>query len=71
MDKLTVLVEEDEDGFFVSRCPALKGCWSQGKTEDEALANIREAIRGWLEAEDRRARADLRPGQLLREVAFP
>ena len=71
MDRLAVLVEEDEDGFFVSCCPALKGCWSQGKTEDEALANIREAIRGWLEAEDSRARAALRPGQLLREVAFP
>ena len=51
MDKLTVLVEEDEDGFFVSRCPALKGCWSQGKSEDEALAKIREAISGWLVAE--------------------
>lgn len=71
MDKLTVLVEEDEAGFFVSSCPGLKGCWSQGKTEEEALANIGEAISGWLDAEESRARATLRPGQRLCEVAFP
>lgn len=50
MKKLAVAVEQDEEGFFVSSCPALKGCWSQGRTEEEALANIEEAIRGWLEA---------------------
>lgn len=49
MEDLAVVVEQDEDGFFVSSCPALKGCWSQGRTEEEALANIEEAIRGWLE----------------------
>ncbi len=54
MDKLTVLIEQDEEGFFVVSCPALKGCWSQGETEEEALANIREAIEGWLEAEGKR-----------------
>lgn len=71
MEDLAVVVEQDEEGFFVSSCPALKGCWSQGRTEDEALANIEEAIRGWLEAEQARARAELRPGQRLRVVAFP
>lgn len=71
MDKLAVLVEQDEDGFFVSSCPGLKGCWSQGETEEEALANFADAMRGWLEAEERRARSQLRPGQRLREVAFP
>jgi len=70
MDKLTVVIDQGEDGFFVASCPALKGCWSQGETEDEALANIREAIEGWLEAEEERARSALRPGQRLREVAF-
>ena len=45
-----VLIESDE-GFAVS-CPALKGCHSQGKTREEALDNIREAIREWLAAED-------------------
>ena len=57
MDKLTVVIDQGEDGFFVASCPALKGCWSQGETEDEALANIREAIEGWLEAEEEWTRA--------------
>lgn len=42
--KLKVIVEEGEDGYYVASVPALKGCWSQGKTRDEALKNIREAI---------------------------
>jgi predicted RNase H-like HicB family nuclease len=70
MDRLAVVIEQDEEGFFVASCPALKGCWSQGESEEEALSNIREAIEGWLEAEEDRARAALQPGQLLREVAF-
>jgi len=42
--KFLVTIEEDEAGYFVVECPALPGCVSQGKTKDEALANIREAI---------------------------
>lgn len=42
--QLTVTLEKDEDGFIVAHCPALPGCHSQGRTEEEALANIREAI---------------------------
>jgi predicted RNase H-like HicB family nuclease len=42
--KLRVILERDEDGFVVAECPALPGCLSQGRTEAEALANIREAI---------------------------
>ncbi|HEY0549656.1 MAG TPA: type II toxin-antitoxin system HicB family antitoxin, partial [Verrucomicrobiae bacterium] len=38
-----------EDGYFVAHCPSLKSCWSQGKTRDEALKNIREAIDLYLE----------------------
>jgi predicted RNase H-like HicB family nuclease len=47
--KLHILIEQDEDGFFVAEVPALPGCLSQGKTEDEARSNIKEAIKGWLE----------------------
>jgi predicted RNase H-like HicB family nuclease len=46
---LKVLIETGEDGYFVARVPSLKGCWSQGKTREEALTNIREAIELFLE----------------------
>lgn len=39
-----VLLSPGEDGYFVAEVPSLPGCVSQGKTRDEALANIREAI---------------------------
>lgn len=39
-----VLIEKDEDGFYVATVPSLPGCISQGKTEDEARENIKEAI---------------------------
>jgi predicted RNase H-like HicB family nuclease len=45
-----VLVEQDEDGVFVAECPALPGCISQGSTRDEAVANIKDAIAGYLES---------------------
>lgn len=45
-----VVLIESEEGFAVS-CPALRGCHSQGRTKEEALQNIREAIREWLGAE--------------------
>ncbi|MGH9792626.1 MAG: type II toxin-antitoxin system HicB family antitoxin [Candidatus Acidiferrales bacterium] len=47
--KLTVTVVPDEDGVFVAECPAIPGCISQGKTEQEALENIKEAIELCLE----------------------
>lgn len=47
--KLHVVVEQDEAGYFVAEVPALPGCLSQGKTRDEAIANVKEAIEGWLE----------------------
>jgi len=43
-----VTLEKDEDGYVVVECPALPGCLSQGKSRDEALANITEAITGYL-----------------------
>ena len=45
-----ILIEQDEDGVFVAECPSLPGCISQGKTRKEALANIQDAIRGYLES---------------------
>ncbi|HEY4521023.1 MAG TPA: type II toxin-antitoxin system HicB family antitoxin [Candidatus Paceibacterota bacterium] len=45
-----IIVERDEDGFFVAINPSLSGCYSQGKTIDEALANVREATELCLEA---------------------
>lgn len=49
---LSVIIEKGEDGYFVASVPALKGCWSQGKTRDEALRNIREAIELYLEPDE-------------------
>ena len=48
---IKVILEPGEDGYFVARVPALKGCWSQGKTKEEALENIKEAIDLYLEPE--------------------
>lgn len=42
--KFNVTVDRDEDGVWIVECPAIPGCVSQGKTKDEALDSIREAI---------------------------
>ncbi|MDP2940221.1 MAG: type II toxin-antitoxin system HicB family antitoxin [Candidatus Omnitrophota bacterium] len=42
--QLPIIVEKDEDGFYVVECPIFSGCYTQGKTIDEALKNIREVI---------------------------
>jgi predicted RNase H-like HicB family nuclease len=54
MQRLTlpIIVESDQDGYFIT-CPALQGCYSHGETYEEALANIKDAIR--LHVEDRLA----------------
>lgn len=46
--QFAITLESDEDGFYVSSCPELPGCHSQGRTRDEALNNIAQAIRGYL-----------------------
>jgi len=43
-----VIIEVDEDGIFVAECPTLPGCISQGKTRQEALSNVKDAIEGYL-----------------------
>ncbi len=47
--KFIVTIDRDEDGVFVAECPAIPGCVSQGKSEREALDNIKDAIRQCLE----------------------
>ncbi|OHB88734.1 MAG: hypothetical protein A3D89_05230 [Planctomycetes bacterium RIFCSPHIGHO2_02_FULL_52_58] len=47
--KFLVTIFQDEDGMFIAECPAIPGCVSQGKTEQEAEGNIREAIKECLE----------------------
>jgi predicted RNase H-like HicB family nuclease len=45
-----VIVYSGEDGYFVAECPSLPGCISQGKTREEAVVNIKEAIQGYVAA---------------------
>ncbi len=45
-----VIVYLGEDGYWVAECPSLPGCISQGKSREEALRNIKEAIRGYIAA---------------------
>jgi predicted RNase H-like HicB family nuclease len=45
-----VVVYPGEDGYWIVECPSLPGCVSQGKTKEEAVANIKEAIAGYIEA---------------------
>ena len=48
--KFRIVVERDEDGVYVASVPSLKGCYSQGETVDEALENVKDAIRLHIEA---------------------
>ncbi len=48
--KYRIIIEQDEEGVFVAECPSLPGCVSQGKTRQEALDNIKDAISGYLES---------------------
>lgn len=56
--QLPLFVEKDEDGFYVVECPLFEGCYSQGKTLDEAIQNIREVIA--LVLEEKKSRSILR-----------
>ena len=42
--QLPLIIEKDEDGYYVVECPLFDGCYSQGETIDEALKNIREVL---------------------------
>jgi antitoxin HicB len=64
--RFRVIIEPDEDGIFVAECSTLPGCISQGKTRDEALANIREAIAGYLQSLEKHGEAV--PGPISEEI---
>jgi len=64
--KLHVIIEKDEAEYYVAEVPALPGCLSQGKTHEEAITNIKEAIEGWLEVMESKQSFD--PSKLI-EVA--
>jgi len=49
--QIQIIISKGEDGYFVAHCPSLKSCWSQGKTKNEAIKNIREAIELYFEHE--------------------
>ncbi|HAF70313.1 MAG: hypothetical protein XD60_1496 [Acetothermia bacterium 64_32] len=48
--RFNIIVERDEDGVYIASCPALKGCYSQGDTYEEAVENLKDAIRLHIEA---------------------
>jgi len=48
----TVLIEQGEDGWFIAKVPDIQGCATQGKTVEEALQRVKEAIQVCLEAEE-------------------
>ncbi|MBI1812743.1 type II toxin-antitoxin system HicB family antitoxin [Candidatus Peregrinibacteria bacterium] len=63
--RLPIVIEKDEDGFYVVECPILSGCYSQGKTLDEALQNIQEVIALLSEEDDiRETLQNYRPGEI-------
>jgi predicted RNase H-like HicB family nuclease len=45
-----VIIYPGEDGFWIAECPSLPGCISQGRTKEEAIVNIKEAINGYIKA---------------------
>jgi predicted RNase H-like HicB family nuclease len=63
--KYRIALQKTEEGYSVS-VPGLPGCWSQGATEEEALANIEDAIKEYLAA-----REELLRDSVIREVEVP
>ncbi len=64
--KFRVIVQIDEDGVFVAECPSLPGCVSQGATRAEALANMHDAMTGYLDS--LRAHGDPIPPAIFEEM---
>ena len=66
--RLLITIVQDEDGVYIAECPAIPGCVSQGKTEQEAESNVREAIRECLEV---RAELGMPLTVTTREIEVP
>ncbi len=66
--KFTIILTRDEDGFFVASCPALPGCHSQGRSREEAIANIEEAIRGYIVSMRKHKHRDSIPETVVVEI---
>lgn len=64
--KFVVTLEDGEDGYIVVSCPALPGCHSQGESKEEAIANIKEAIEGFIAS--MREQGEAIPLQVVEEV---
>ncbi len=64
--KFIVTLEDGEDGYIVASCPALPGCHSQGESKEEAIANIKEAIEGYIASI--REQGEAIPMQIVEEV---
>ncbi len=54
--RLQIVIEKDDSGYYVAEVPALPGCVSQGRTILEAKENIKEAIQGWIQVMNDKAR---------------
>jgi len=66
--RFVITIEQDEDGMFITECPSIPGCVSQGKTEQEALENIEDAIKQCLEV---RAEKGMSLTVAIREIEVP
>jgi len=66
---LPEVVEPGESGYFVGYCPVLRGCVAQGKTREEAQANLKKAIASYLSVLDEMAEEEAAPGRGRRETA--
>ena len=66
----TVIIEKDEDGYYVGYVPSIKGCHTQGKTLDELMKNIKEAIELCLEVEGNKIESEKFIGVQTVEVSL-
>jgi predicted RNase H-like HicB family nuclease len=58
--KIRILIHEADEGGYWAEVPALRGCYSEGDTLEEMVANIREAVEGWFEVAAEQTKADSR-----------